>query len=116
MAGVGGSNPPGPTILHNRPTTLRITFQGDPFNNKTVHIEMPVKIHKKLRAMLFLKEISQQQFFRLVAEKFVEGDSHIINLIEERVELIKSKKFNKIKDIEEKDLYNAIEENSPFKK
>ena len=85
-------------------------------NNKTVHIEMPVKIHKKLRAMLFLKEISQQQFFKLVAEKFVEGDTHIINLIEERVELIKSKKFNKIKDIEEKDLYNAIEENSPFKK
>ena len=78
-------------------------------NNKTVHIEMPVKVHKKLRAMLFLKEISQQQFFRLIAEKFVEGDSHIINLIEERVELI-------IKDIEEKDLYNAIEENSPFKK
>ena len=84
-------------------------------NNKTVHIEMPNKVHKKLRALLFLKEISQQQFFKMIAEKFTEGDDYIIKLIEERVELIKSKKFNKIKEVEEKDLYNAIEENSPFK-
>ena len=84
-------------------------------NNKTVHIEMPGKIHKKLRALLFLKEISQQEFFKMIAEQFTNGDQHIENLIDERVKLIKTKKLNRIKEVEEKDLYNVIEENSPFK-
>ena len=30
-------------------------------NNKTVHLEIPGSIHRKLRAMLFLKEISMQE-------------------------------------------------------
>ena len=31
-------------------------------NNKTVHIEIPGEIHRKLRAKLFLDELSMQQF------------------------------------------------------
>ena len=41
-------------------------------NNKTVHIELPGEVHKKLRAQLFVNEISMQQFFKLVSEKIVE--------------------------------------------
>ena len=44
-------------------------------NNKTVHIEIPGEIHKKLRVKLFLDEISMQQFFRLVSEKYVNDDN-----------------------------------------
>lgn len=84
-------------------------------NNKTVHLEIPGSVHKKLRAILFLKEISMQEFFRLSAERVVLQDNYIMNLIDERVDDIKNKKLSKLRDIEEKDLYDAIEENSPFK-
>ena len=84
-------------------------------NNKTVHIEIPGSIHKKLRALLFLNEISMQKFFCLMAEKYVEQDNHIHQLVDERVNEIKNNKLSKLRDIEEKDLYNVIEENSPFR-
>lgn len=85
-------------------------------NNKTVHTEIPGMIHKKLRALLFLNELSMQKFFVLMAEKYVLEDSYLHKLVEERVEDIKENKLNKLKDIDEKDLYNAIEQNSPLNK
>ena len=85
-------------------------------NNKTVHLEIPGSIHRKLRAMLFLKEISMQEFFRLSAEMIVLGDKYMIKQVEKRVDDIKNKKLSKIRNIEEKDLYDVIEQNSPFKK
>ena len=84
-------------------------------NNKTVHIEIPGEIHRKLRAKLFLDELSMQQFFRVAAERYVNDDPYLKKLVEERVNDIKDKRLDKLKEINEKDLYNAIEENSPFK-
>jgi hypothetical protein len=84
-------------------------------NNKTIHFVLPGEIHRKLRAMLFLKESSMQSFFKLMSEKFIEGDQYVVSLLEKRVSDIKNKKINNLKEINEKDLYNVIEENSPFK-
>tara|TARA_Y100000589_G_C27130585_1_gene620400 strand:+ start:166 stop:459 length:294 start_codon:yes stop_codon:yes gene_type:complete len=84
-------------------------------NNKTIHFVLPGEIHRKLRAMLFLKESSMQSFFKLMSEKFIEGDQYILNLLDQRVLDIKNKKINNLKEINVKDLYNVIEENSPFK-
>ena len=84
-------------------------------NNKTVHIELPGEIHKKLKVKLFLDEMSIQKFFRLMAEKYVYDDTYIKDLVSERVEELKNKKIDNLKEINEKDLYNAIEQNSPFK-
>jgi hypothetical protein len=66
--------------------------------------------------MLFLKELSMQRFFRMMSEKLVEGDPYIVSLVEERVNEIKNKKLDNLREIEEKDLYDVIEQNSPFKK
>lgn len=85
-------------------------------NNKTIHFEIPGDVHKKLRALLFLKEISMQKFFRLMSEKLVENDDYIVSLVEKRVDDIKNKRLNKLRDINEKDLYDVISQNSPFKK
>ena len=84
-------------------------------NNKTVHIEMPGLIHRKLRAKLCLEEMSMQKFFRLMAEKYVNDDNYINDLVSERIEEIKNKEIDNLKEINEKDLYSAIEQNSPFK-
>jgi len=84
-------------------------------NNKTVHVEIPGEIHKKLRAKLFLDELSMQNFFRLMSEKYVNDDIYIKDLVSVRVDEIKNKKLDKLREISEKDLYNAIEQNSPFK-
>ena len=84
--------------------------------NKSVHIEVHNNVHKKLRALLFLKEMSLQAFFRLMAETFVNGDDYIENLVDQRVDDIKNKKLDQLRNINKSELYNAIEENSPFKK
>ena len=84
-------------------------------NNKTVHVELPGQIHKKLRALLFLNELSMQKFFTLMAEKYVLSDNYLHDLVDKRVNEIKEDNLNKLRNIDEKDLYNAIEENSPFK-
>ena len=83
-------------------------------NNKTVHIELPGEVHKRLRAQLFVNEISMQQFFKLVSEKIVEGDNYLLQLVEDRVNLIIENKINKLKEINPKDLYDVIEKNSPL--
>ena len=83
-------------------------------NNKTIHIELPGEVHKRLRAQLFVKEISMQQFFKLIAEKIVEEDQYILRLVEERVDLLKENKINKLKEVNSKDLYDVIEKNSPL--
>jgi len=85
-------------------------------NNKTIHVEFPGELHKKLRTKLFLDEMSMQKFFRLMAEKYVNDDFYLKELVNERIDELKNKKVNNLKDINEKDLYSAIEENSPFKK
>lgn len=84
-------------------------------NNKTIHFELQGNIHKKLRAILFLKELSMQKFFRLMAESFVDGDDYINKLVLRKVDEIKNNKLSKLKNIDTKELYNVIEENSPFK-
>ena len=84
-------------------------------NNKTIHFELQGNIHRKLRALLFLKELSMQKFFRLMSEKFVDGDAYIVSLVEQRVSEEKTNKLSKLKNINMKDLYDAIEENSPLK-
>lgn len=83
-------------------------------NNKTVHIELPGEVHKRLRAQLFVNEISMQQFFKLISEKVVDNDQYILQLVEDRVDLIKENKLNKLREINPKDLYNVIEKNSPL--
>lgn len=84
-------------------------------NNKTVHVEIPGEIHRKLRAKLFLDELSIQNFFRLMSEMYVNDDVYIKDLVSVRVDELKNKKLDKLREINEKDLYNAIEQNSPFK-
>ena len=85
-------------------------------NDKSVHITMPGTVHRQLRAFLFLKEISMQEFFKTIAEKTVLKDNYLEKIIDERVKEIKEKKLNNLRNIDEKDLYDAIEKNSPFKK
>jgi hypothetical protein len=84
-------------------------------NNKTVHIELPGAIHKKLRAKLFLDELSMQKFFALMAERYVLEDNYVKSLVLEHADDVKNKAIDKLRNIDEKDLYDAIEKNSPFK-
>ena len=83
--------------------------------NKSVHIEVHNSVHKKLRALLFLKEMSLQGFFRLMAESFVNGDDYIEKLVDQRVDDIQNKRLDQLRNVNKSELYNAIEENSPFK-
>ena len=83
--------------------------------NKSVHIEIHNSVHKRLRALLFLKEMSLQAFFRLMSESFVNGDEYIEKLVDQRVDDIQNKRLDQLRNVNKSELYNAIEENSPFK-
>ena len=67
--------------------------------NKSVHIEVHNSVHKKLRALLFLKEMSLQAFFRLMAESFINGDNYIENLVDQRVDDIQNKRLDQLRNI-----------------
>lgn len=88
----------------------------DLIENKCVHLTIEGYTYKKLRALLFLKDANIQTFMRMIVEKFVNGDEYIEKLIEQRVRDIKQQKISMLKNIKEKDLYNAIEENSSLNK
>lgn len=88
----------------------------DLIENKCVHLTIEGYTYKKLRALLFLKDANIQTFMRMIVEKFVNGDEYIDKLIEQRVRDIKQQKISMLKNIKEKDLYNAIEENSSLNK
>lgn len=94
--------------------TVKKTDPQRLLNNKTVHLEIPGEVHRKLRALLFLRESSIQGFFRLMAEKFVNDDPYLNKLLETRVREIKEKKISVVRELNEKDLYAAIEQDSPF--
>lgn len=85
-------------------------------NKKTIHIELQGNVHRKFRALLFLKETNMQQFFRLMAEEFVNENPHLVKLVEEHVKNKKNKKVSELRSINQKELYDVIEENSPFNK
>lgn len=50
-----------------------------------------------------------------MAEKYVLEDSYVKSLVIEHADDVKNKKLDKLRNIDEKDLYDAIEKNSPFK-
>ena len=64
---------------------------------------------------MFLREFSLQGFFRLMAEKFIDGDVYLSELVDDRIRDIKNNKINHMKNVNKKELYDVIEQNSPFK-
>jgi hypothetical protein len=83
--------------------------------NKSVHFDLNNDVHRKLRALMFLREFSLQGFFRLMAESFVNNNPYLSNLIDDRIRDIKNNKINHMKNVNKKELYDVIEQNSPFK-
>jgi len=80
-----------------------------------VHFDLNNDVHRKLRALMFLREFSLQGFFRLMAEKFIDGDVYLSELVDDRIRDIKNNKINHMKNVNKKELYDVIEQNSPFK-
>ena len=83
--------------------------------NKSVHFDLNNDVHRKLRALMFLREFSLQGFFRLMAESFVNGDPYLNEMVDDRIRDIKNKKIDHMKNVNKKELYDVIEQNSPFK-
>ena len=48
-------------------------------------------------------------------ESFVDGDSYLHELVDERIRDIKNNKIDHMKNVNKKELYDVIEQNSPFK-
>lgn len=50
-----------------------------------------------------------------MAESFINGDDYIEKLVDQRVDDIQNKRLDQLRNVNKSELYNAIEENSPFK-
>lgn len=81
---------------------------------KSIHINIDKSQHRMFRSKLFLNELTMQQFISMIISKFNVDDPSILKLVNElRIEL-KEKEISKLKGIDEKDLYDAIEKYSPL--
>jgi hypothetical protein len=81
---------------------------------KSIHINIEKSQHRMFRSKLFLNELTMQQFISMIISKFNVDDPSILKMIKELKEDLKEKEINKLKGIDEKDLYDAIEKYSPL--
>lgn len=81
---------------------------------KSIHINIEKSQHRMFRSKLFLNELTMQQFISMIISKFNVDDPSILKLVEELRMDLKEKEISKLKGIDEKDLYDAIEKYSPL--
>jgi hypothetical protein len=81
---------------------------------KSVHVNIGKDIHRKFRSQLFLQDITMQQFLENCIELFVNENARMNKIINDLKKELKEKELNKLRGIDKKDLYDVIEENSPF--
>ena len=81
---------------------------------KSIHINIDKSQHRMFRSKLFLNELTMQQFISMIITKFNVDDPSILKMVIELKDDLKEKEINKLKGIDEKDLYDAIEKYSPI--
>ena len=81
---------------------------------KSLHVNLDKSHHRIFRSKLFLHELTMQQFLEFFIVKFNNEDPTIEKMIEELKAEVKEEKINKLKGIDKKDLYDAIEKYSPL--
>ena len=81
---------------------------------KSLHVNLDKKHHRIFRSKLFLHGLTMQQFLEFFVVKFNNEDNRLDKLLDELKDEVKEKEINKLKGIEKKDLYDAIEKYSPF--
>ena len=81
---------------------------------KSIHVNIAKTHHRSFRSKLFLNELTMQQFLEFCVEKFINDDSRMVKIVEELKKDLREKELNKLRGIDEKELYDVIEENSPF--
>ena len=81
---------------------------------KSIHVNIDKSQHRMFRSKLFLNELTMQQFISMIITKFNVDDPSILKMVIELKDDLKEKEISKIKGIDEKDLYDAIEKYSPI--
>jgi len=81
---------------------------------KSIHVNIDKSQHRMFRSKLFLNELTMQQFISMIITKFNVDDPSILKMVIELKDDLKEKEISKLKGIDEKDLYDAIEKYSPI--
>ena len=81
---------------------------------KSIHVNIDKSQHRMFRTKLFLNELTIQQFISMIISKFNVDDPNILKMVNEFKDELREKEISKLKGIDEKDLYDAIEKYSPL--
>ena len=81
---------------------------------KSIHVNIDKSQHRIFRSNLFLHGLTMQQFIEMSINKFNIEDPEIMKMVESLKDENKVKEISKLKGIQGKDLYDAIEKYSPI--
>lgn len=82
---------------------------------KSLHINLSKNLYNIFKLELYSHEISNAEFFTMITKLLSKRDSRIIELINEYKENKLDENLENIENLKMKDVYDAIERNSPFK-
>ena len=82
---------------------------------KDIHIYLDKNIHKILKLELYSHDVSIQEFFGIVSNLLCSRDERIIHIVDEYKDKRTEENISNLDNLKMKDIYDAIEKNSPFK-
>lgn len=81
---------------------------------KSVHVNLDKIQHGIFRSKLFLHGLTMQQYIEMMILHFNLETPSVIKIVEKEKIRIKEKEIEKLRGINKKDLYDAIEKYSPI--
>ena len=85
-------------------------------NRKSVHINLIESVHSEFRIIAFKNKLSMQEIISGMVTALVDNDDYLVSLIEKMKLDKKNNQIKKITNIESTDIFDAIKDNSPWKK
>jgi len=82
---------------------------------KDIHVYLEENIHKILKLELYSQDLSIQEFFKEISSLLCSRDERIIQIINEYKNKRLAENISNLDNLKMKDIYDAIEKNSPFK-
>lgn len=85
-------------------------------NRKSVHINLIESVHSEFRIIAFKSKLSMQEIISGLVTSLVDEDPYLQNLVEKMKDEKRTKQLRKITNVESTDIFDQINDQSPWKK
>ena len=85
-------------------------------NRKSVHINLIESVHSEFRIIAFKNKLSMQEIISGLVTSLVDEDEYLQNLVAKMKEEKRTKQLKKITNVESTDIFDQINNQSPWHK